>query len=179
MDLRWQEEQRAFQARVLIDDNPDLGLRPYRTFVGVARPTNDRHTGRAERLVVTLILGGVVVSLILAFGLAREFAALAASLTGGVALMVAVSPTVTPPATHNWTPLLAVYAPSVLRGAAPVCVTQISLDEFERLGAEGFGTVVGNPRPGATFGLFVDDHLVWPRTPPRSARDGDPGFGSA
>jgi len=62
---------------------------------------------------------------------------------------------------------------------SPVCVTQISADEFDRLGAEGFGTVVGTPRPAATFGLFVDDHLVWPRTPPRGPRRDDPGFGTA
>ena len=78
-----------------------------------------------------------------------------------------------------WTPLLAVYGTSVLRGEPPICVTQISIDEFERLGTEGFGTVVGNPRPSATFGLFVDDHLVWPRTPPRGPVADDPGFGTS
>ncbi|MDW3220082.1 MAG: hypothetical protein R8F63_15835 [Acidimicrobiales bacterium] len=178
MDLRWQEEQRAFQARVLIDDDPDLALRPYRTFVGAARVIDDRHSSRTERILLTVILGAVVVSLLLAFGFAREFAALTASVTGGIALMMAVSPT--PPARRSsgWTPLLAVYRSSVLRGEAPICVTQISVDEFERLGTEGFGTVVGRPRPGATFGLFVDDHLVWPRTPPRAAIPTDPGFGT-
>ena len=179
MDRRWQEEQRAFQARILIDDNPDVALRPYRTFVGQATTQQDRHTGRVERLLLTLVTGAVVVSVVLALGITREFAALAASFTGGVALMVAVSPTPHEKPKHGWTPLLAVYAPSVLRGAAPVCVTQISLDEFERLGSEGFGTVVGTPRPSATFGLFVDDHLVWPRTPPRGPRADDPGFGAA
>ncbi|MFT5202159.1 MAG: hypothetical protein ACI9C1_001544 [Candidatus Aldehydirespiratoraceae bacterium] len=179
MDLRWQEEQRAFQARVLIDQDPDLALRPYRTFVGAATVIDDRHSSRSERLMVVLVTGAVVVSLLLAFGLAREFAALAASFTGGVALMAAVSPTNHEPQKFGGTPLLAVYSPSVLRGARPICVTQISLDEFEHLGTEGFGTVVGNPRPGATFGLFVDDYLVWPRTPPRGACDTDPGFGSA
>lgn len=179
MDLRWQEEQRAFQARILIDDDPAIGLRPYRTFVGQATSTVDRHAGRSERLAVTIIAGAVVVSLLLAFGAAREFAALTAAIAGGTALILAVSPVTHGRSRDTWTPLLAVYAPSVLRGARPECVTQISVDEFERLGPEGFGTVVGNPRPGATFGLFVDDHLVWPRTPPRAAHDGDPGFGSA
>ena len=178
MDLRWQEEQRAFQARIIIDENPDLALRPYRTFVGQATVTTDRHTSRVERLAVTVIAGGVLVSLLLAFGAPREFAALAASLSGGVALLIGVSPSPHQKPRQGWTPLLAVYAPSVLRGAPPVCVTQISLDEFERLGTEGFGTVVGNPRPGATFGLFVDDHLVWPRTPPRAPQADDPGFGN-
>ncbi len=179
MDLRWQEEQRAFQARVLIEEEPDVALRPYRTFVGTARTNSDRSSSRAERLVVTVIIGAVVVSLLLAFGIAREFAALAASFTGGVALMLAVSPTTHDAPKAGWTPLLAVYGTSVLRGEPPICVTQISIDEFERLGTEGFGTVVGNPRPSATFGLFVDDHLVWPRTPPRGPVADDPGFGTS
>jgi hypothetical protein len=114
----------------------------------------------------------------MAFGVPRELAALAASFTGGVALMVAVSPQ-PQRATDEWTPLLAVYAATVLRGDPPVCVTRIAIDEFERLGPEGFGTVVGTPRPHQTFGLFVDDHLVWPRTPPRGPVLADPGFGAA
>lgn len=177
MDLRWQEEQRAFQARVLIDEEPDLALRPYRTFVGSPGTHGSRTSGRGERLLVLFATGAVIVALLLALGVARELAALAASFTGGVALMVAVSPAQRR-SRAGWTPLLAVYSPSVLRGAAPVCVTQISIDEFERLGEEGFGTVVGDPRPGATFGLFVDDHLVWPRTPPRRAAPDDPSFGT-
>jgi hypothetical protein len=179
MDLRWQEEQRAFQARVLIDEAPDLALRPYRTFVGTAAPRHNRTAGRAERLTVLLVIGAVIVLALLAFGVARELAALAASFTAGVTLMVAVSPAAPAKTKVGWTPLLAVYQPSVMRGARPVCVTQISVDEFDRLGVEGFGTVVGNPRPSATFGLFVDDYLVWPRTPPRGPIDGDPGFGAA
>jgi hypothetical protein len=179
MDLRWQEEQRAFQARVLIDENPDLGLRPYRTFVGTAALQPDRTASRAERLTLVLICGAILVLVLLAFGVARELAALAASFTGGVALMVAVSPPKPATTKIGWTPLLAVYSPSVMRGARPACVTQISVEEFDRLGVEGFGTVVGNPRPGATFGLFVDDYLVWPRTPPRGPDDNDPGFGAA
>lgn len=179
MDLRWQEEQRAFQARVLVDHDPDIGLRPYRTFAGQATSTVDRHAARSERLVVAVIAGAVVVSLLLAFGAPRELAALTAAIDGGISLILVVSPAGHGRGRDTWAPLLAVYAPSVLRGARPQCVTQISVDEFERLGPEGFGTVVGKPRPGATFGLFVDDHLVWPRTPPRAAHDGDPGFGSA
>jgi hypothetical protein len=177
MDLRWQEAQRAFQARVLTAEDPDLGLRPYRTFVGTPTVTADRRAGRIEQLVVVLVVGSAIVTGLLAFGAARELAAVAASFTGGIALMTTVSPR--SPSSRDLTPLLAVYAPSVLRGARPVCITQISLDEFARLGVEGFGTVVGTPRPGATFGLFVDDHLVWPRTPPRGALASDPGFGTA
>ena len=179
MDLRWQEEQRAFQARVLIDESPDLALRPYRTFVGTASPRHDRAAGRAERLVVILSIGAVLVLVLLAFGVAREFAALAASFTGGVALMVAASPSAPLTTRAGWTPLLAVYSHRVVRGDHPECITQISIDEFDRLGIEGFGTVIGNPRPSATFGLFVDDYLIWPRTPPRGPVDNDPGFGAA
>jgi hypothetical protein len=179
MDLRWQEEQRAFQARVLIDDNADLALRPYRTFVGTAHSIHGRTTGRVERLTILLATGVVVVTLLLAVGASTELAALAASFTGGVGVMVALSPPKMRQSKPSWAPLLAVYSPTVLRGAQPVCVTQISIDEFDRLGTEGFGTVVGLPRPGATFGLFVDDYLVWPRTPPRGPLRTDPGFGAA
>ncbi|MEQ8843078.1 MAG: hypothetical protein RIB98_19045 [Acidimicrobiales bacterium] len=180
MDLRWQEEQRAFQARILIDADPELGLRPYRTFVGApTRPPPDRHLGRWERLIIVVVAGAVIVALALVLGLPRELAALTASAAGGIALMVALAPVSHAKPTSEWTPLLAVYAPSVLRGAPPVCVTQISFNEYQRLGTEGFGTVVGNPRPGATFGLFVDEYLVWPRTPPRPPQDDDPGFGSS
>ena len=50
-------------------------------------------------------------------------------------------------------------------------------DEIDRLGAEGFGTVVGTARPGGTVGVFIDEYLVWARTPPRGSRKGDPTFG--
>ncbi len=179
MDLRWHEEQRAFQARVLIDDPPDLDLRPYRTFVGTAAPRPDHTTSRVERLTLMLVAGGILVLVLLAFGVARELAALAASFTGGVALMVAISPPNPATARPDWTPLLAIYSPGVEPGARPECVTQISVEEFDRLGIEGFGIIVGNPRPGATFGLFIDDHLVWPRTPPRGPDPNDPEFGAA
>lgn len=179
MDHDWLEQQRAFQARVLTDDAPSLALRPYRTFVGPATVAIDHRAGRAERLLVIVVAGGVIASLVLAFGLPREVAALAAGLTGGIATIIGLSPTTPHDTGRSWTPLLAVYSPTVVRGAPPACITEISADEFQRLGTEGFGTVVGNPRPGATFGLFVDDHLVWPRTPPRPPQAGDPGFGTA
>lgn len=179
MDPGWQEAQEAFQARVLTDADPALGLRPYRTFRGDAHAPGQERTSRGERLLLIIVTGSVIVALLLAFAAPREVAALTASVLGGVALLTAVSPTPGRGPAVESAPLLAVYAPTVVRGAAPVCVTRISDDEFLRLGAEGFGTVVGDPRPGATFGLFVDDHLVWPRTPPRSAKAGDPRFGDA
>ncbi len=74
---------------------------------------------------------------------------------------------------------MAIYPDGVQRGGRPLCITEISLEELDRLGVEGFGTVVGRPLPGATFGLFVDEHLVWPRTPPRPPDPDDPGFGTS
>jgi hypothetical protein len=133
--------------------------------------------GRAERLMVLVISGAVVVTTMLSLGLAREWAAFTASFTGGVALMVALSPSPARPRSTGWSPLLAVYPRRVTPDTAPVCVTEISLDELERLGFEGSASVVGSPRPGATFGVFVDDHLVWPRTPPRGPEPDDPHFG--
>ena len=179
MDLGWQEQQRAFQARVITQSDEGLGLRPYRTFVGSARPDIRRRVGRVERLLVCAVAGVAVVSTLLAFGAAREMAALVASFTGGIALMISVAPEPAPTRPGGWTPLLAIYRQSVMRGARPVCVTEISLEELDRLGIEGFATVVGDPRPGASFGLFVDDHLVWPRTPPRGPEPDDPCFGAA
>ena len=73
-------------------------------------------------------------------------------------------------------PLL-IYADRARPGAGPVCVTAITDDEHARLGPEGFGNIVGSPRPGGTIGLFIDDYLVWARTPPRGSRKGDPAFG--
>lgn len=177
MDVRWQEAQRSFQARVLTDDRARLQVRPYRTFVGEPTARGRTRTGRAERLMLLLVTGAVVVTAMLSLGLAREWAAFAASFTGGVALMIGLSPASPPPRAMGWSPLLAVYPRRVTRGAAPVCVTEISLDELERLGVEGTASVVGSPRPGATFGLFVDDHLVWPRTPPRAPEPDDPRYG--
>lgn len=179
MELGWEEQQRAFQARVITEADEGIGLRPYRTFIGSARPDTTHRLGRIERLVVFGVAGVVAVVALLVAGAPREIAALVASFTGGVALMISVAPQ--PPRTRagGWTPLLAIYQQSVLRGARPICVTEISIDELDRLGIEGFATVVGDPRPGSSFGLFVDDHLVWPRTPPRGPEPDDPRFGSA
>ena len=74
-------------------------------------------------------------------------------------------------------PLLAIYADRAGIGSVPICVTAISDEEQIRLGEEGFGNVVGSPRPGGTLGVFIDDYLVWARTPPRGNRKGDPSFG--
>ena len=178
MDVRWHEAQRAFQARVLTDEPERLGVRPYRTFVGEAASRTRPRMGRGERLMLLLVVGAVVVTALLLAGVAREWAAFTASFTGGVAVMVVLSPAPPSAARTGWSPLLAVYARTATPADPPMCVTEISLDELDRLGEEGVATVVGSPRPGATFGLFVDDHLVWPRTPPRAPEPDDPGFGA-
>ena len=69
----------------------------------------------------------------------------------------------------------AIYADRRYR-SVPTCVTAISDEEQIRLGEEGFGNVVGSPRPGGTLGVFIDDYLVWARTPPRQPQK-DPSFG--
>ena len=179
MSTGWHEKQRAFQARVITEAGERLGLRPYRTFIGSPVGDRRRSAGRMERFVVVVVTGAVIVGLLLGLGVARELAALVASFTGGVGLVIAVAPEPRPRRADGWAPLLAIYPPTVKGGSRPVCVTEIGLEELDRLGIEGFGTVVGEPRPGATFGLFVDDHLVWPRTPPRGAEAQDPGFGTS
>ncbi|MEZ5166207.1 MAG: hypothetical protein R2695_06845 [Acidimicrobiales bacterium] len=185
VDVRWEERQRAFQARVMTSDEPDLELRPYRTFVGPALAGHDRRTTRAERLVVAFTAATVTILVLLAAGVPREITALTAGFAGGALLVLTVArPDPNgrlrrPRTTEPGAPLLAVYAPTVLVGMAPVCVTRISGAELDRLGREGFATVVGAPRPGSTFGVFVDNHLVWPQTPPRPPVASDPGFGAS
>ncbi len=178
MELGWQQQQRAFQARVVTQSDEGLGLRPYRTFVGSARPEMDRRAGRIERLIVILMAGAVIVAIVASLGAPREIAALIASFVGGVALMTSITPATPAARNRGWTPLLAIYSSSVMRGDRSLCVTEISVDELDRLGMEGFGTVVGKALPGASFGLFVDDYLVWPRTPPRGPETADPLFGA-
>jgi len=107
----------------------------------------------------------------------RQFGALAAGLTGGAAIFAGLAGPDPRPRHDLHEPLLAIYAPDAAVGDRPVCVTAIADDERMRLGAEGYGTVVGSIRPGGTVGVFVDDYLVWARTPPRGSRKGDPGFG--
>ncbi len=179
MDLGWQEQQRAFQARVMTDAEQRVGQFPYRTFIGSPAPAGRPGVGRPERVIVVVAAGVSTVALLLGVGAARELAALAASFTGGVALMAGVAPAPARPGRDEWVPLVAIYPDGVQRGGRPLCITEISLEELDRLGVEGFGTVVGRPLPGATFGLFVDEHLVWPRTPPRPPDPDDPGFGTS
>jgi hypothetical protein len=158
MDLTWEDRQRAFQAKVLnegVSEEFAIGVRPYRTFVGAAIGTPPPAGSRLERTIVAVIAG----------------------LTGGVAIFACLAGP-DPRIRHDLDePLLAIYADRAGIGSVPTCVTAISDEEQVRLGKEGFGNVVGSPRPGGTLGVFIDDYLVWARTPPRGNRKGDPSFG--
>lgn len=151
-------------------------VRPYRTFIGVATGQPPPAGSRLERAMVVLIGGAVITGVLMLFA-PRPLVALVAGLTGGVAVFAGLAGP-DPRVRHDVRePLVAIYGPQAGIGAAPECVTAIADDEVARLGPEGFGTVVGAARPGGTVGLFVDEHLVWARTPPRGSRKGDPTFG--
>ncbi len=176
MELRWEDRQRAFQAKV--DADPDLAIdvRPYRTFMGVATGQPPPAGSRLERAMLVLATLGLLSGLLMLFA-PRPLVALVAGLTGGIAVFGGLAGP-DPRVRHEMRePLVAIYAANAGVGAAPECVTAITDDELARLGTEGFGTVVGAVRPGGTVGLFVDEHLVWARTPPRGSRKGDPSFG--
>ncbi len=178
MELRWEDRQRAFQAKVIADnDIPlDLDVRPYRTFVGAATGQPPPAGSRFERAMLVLIGGAVITGVLVLFA-PRPLVALVAGLAGGMAVFAGLAgpDPRKPHVTHE--PLVALYAAQASVGEAPECVTAIAADEIDRLGTEGFGTVVGTVRPGGTVGLFVDEYLVWARTPPRGSRKGDPAFG--
>lgn len=180
MDLRWEDRQRAFQARVLtegVGDDIAIGVRPYRTFLGASSGAAPTAGSRLERAMIVVIAGTAICSTLLLIGGPKTIAALIAGITGGLAVFAGLAgpdPRVRD-VLHE--PLLAIYADRARPGAGPVCVTAITDDEHARLGPEGFGNIVGSPRPGGTIGLFIDDYLVWARTPPRGSRKGDPAFG--
>jgi hypothetical protein len=180
MDLRWEDRQRAFQAKVLtegIGDDLAIGVRPYRTFLGAAVGTPPPAGSRLERALIVVIAGTAICVTLLLIGGPRSIVALIAGLTGGVAVFAGLAGP-DPRVRHVMhEPLLAIYEDRAGPGAAPVCVTAITDDEQFRLGEEGFGNIVGAPRPGGTLGVFIDDYLVWARTPPRGSRKGDPAFG--
>ncbi|MEM9202819.1 MAG: hypothetical protein AAGC53_14230 [Actinomycetota bacterium] len=180
MDLRWEDRQRAFQARVLtegVNDDIGIGVRPYRTFLGASTGAPPPAGSRIERALLVVIAGTAICSTLMLVGGPKTIVALIAGLTGGVALFAGLAgpdPRVRQVMNE---PLLAIYEDRARPGAVPVCVTAITDDEQHRLGEEGFGNIVGSPRPGGTVGVFIDDYLVWARTPPRGNRKGDPAFG--
>ena len=176
MELRWEDRQRAFQAKVVADNDIAVDVRPYRTFLGVATGQPPPAGSRVERAMLVLI-GGAVISGVLTLFAPRPLVALVAGLTGGIAVFAGLAGPDPRVRQELREPLVAIYAAQAGVGAVPECVTAIADDELDRLGAEGFGTVVGAVRPGGTVGLFVDEHLVWARTPPRGSRKGDPTFG--
>ena len=176
MELRWEDRQREFQAKVLADPEIAVQVRPYRTFTGVATGQPPPAGSRLERAMLVLIAGAAITGTLLLVA-PRPVVALVAGLTGGIAVFAGLAGP-DPRVRHDLRePLVAIYAARAGIGATPECVTAISDDEVSRLGPEGFGTVVGAVRPGGTVGLFVDEHLVWARTPPRGSRKGDPTFG--
>ena len=128
---------------------------------------------------MVVIIGAVaIVATLMIAGAPQELTAATAGLGGGIALLAGLAG----PDPHRVTlpsePVLAIYARTVARGDLPQVVTQITLDEMERLGGEGYGSLVGAARPGGTLGVFVDDYLIWARTPPRSGINLDPRFGT-
>ena len=160
----------------MADNDIAVDVRPYRTFMGVATGQPPPAGSRVERAMLVLI-GGAVISGVLMLFAPRPLVALVAGLTGGIAVFAGLAGP-DPRVRHDVKePLVAVYAAQAGVGAAPESVFAIADDELTRLGPEGFGTVVGAVRPGGTIGLFVDEHLVWARTPPRGSRKGDPTFG--
>ena len=180
MDLTWEDRQRAFQAKVLtegVSEEFAIGVRPYRTFVGAATGTPPPAGSRLERALIAVIAGAAIAAALVLLGGPRTIVAVIAGLTGGVAMFAGLAGP-DPRIRHDLDePLLAIYADRAGIGSAPICVTAISDEEQIRLGEEGFGNVVGSPRPSGTLGVFIDDYLVWARTPPRGNRKGDPSFG--
>lgn len=178
MKLRWDDRQRAFQAKVLAGaDNTIVEVHPYRTFFGSASDQAPNAGSRLERAFIVVIATVVICATMALIGLPKTAFALVAGLGGGAALVAGLAgpdPRVRHPLNE---PLLAIYHQSAAPGDEPRCVTSITDDEQRRLGSEGFGTVVGSARPGGAFGVFVDDYLVWAKSPPRGARRDDPFFG--
>lgn len=161
---------------MLADPEIVVQVRPYRTFTGVASGQAPPAASRLERAMLVLIAGAAITGTLMLVA-PRPVVALVAGLTGGIAVFAGLAGP-DPRARHDVRePLVAIYPARAGIGAAPECVTAIADDEMARLGPEGFGTVVGAVRPGGTVGLFVDEHLVWARTPPRGTRKGDPAFG--
>jgi len=180
VDVEWFERQRAFQARVLVDPDPELDQMWFRTTVGPSAPEPPRPLGRLGRGAMTALAGATVVGLLLLLDVPRVIAAGVAALWGGATLFVALAGP-GPSRRHageESVALLALWPSSATAGDPPACVAPILPADRRRLGVDGAVTVVGRPRPDATFGAFADDHLVWPQGRPRRARPDDPGLGT-
>lgn len=178
LKIRWQDRQRVFQARVLTNANVDVHLRTYRTFQGSPHGRPRPATSRPERAFVVVIGTLAIVAALMLGGAPRELAAGVAGLGGGMALVAGLAGPDPRQIVMPSEPLLAIYARRVTRGDLPEAVTQITAAEMARLGPHGYGSLVGTARPGGTLGIFIDDYLVWARTPPRSGIRVDPPFGT-
>ncbi len=177
LKIRWQDRQRVFQARVLTQADIDVDLRTYRTFKGSPLGRPRPATSRPERAFVVVIATIAIVAALMLGAAPRELAAGVAGLGGGMALVAGLAGPDPRQVIVPSEPLLAIYARRVARGDLPQAVTRITDAEMARLGSHGYGSLVGTARPGGTLGIFVDDYLVWARTPPRSGIQLDPPFG--
>ena len=178
---RWEDRQRAFQARVVLDEHSPgsrLTVRPYRTFHGDPIGKPPAADSRLERAAMVLIAGTVMTVSLALIGGPRTLVAIVAGLAGGVMVFAGLAGPDPRASSPLHQPLLAIFRSTVQPGDLPDCVTQISPEELTYLGDEGYATVIGTAAPLGTFGAFLDDYLVWPRTPPRGNRRGDPPFGT-
>ena len=90
MELRWEDRQRAFQAKVLADPETAMQVRPYRTFLGVATGQPPPAGSRLERAMLVLI-GGAAITGVLLLVAPRPLVALVAGLTGGIAVFAGLA----------------------------------------------------------------------------------------
>ena len=178
MELRWEDRQRSFQAKVLAEsDLSAVDVRPYRTFLGASSGSAPPAGSRIERGLIVVIATVVIVVAMILIGFPKTLFALVAGLGGGAALVAGLAGPDPRARRELHEPLVAIFSATAQPGDPPECVTAITDAEQQRLGDEGFATVVGSARPNGNVGIFVDDYLVWARTPPRGPRRADPRFG--
>ena len=94
MDLRWEDRQRAFQAKVLtegIGEDVAIGVRPYRTFLGASSGTPPPAGSRIERALLVVIAGTAICCTLVLIGGPKSIVALLAGLTGGIAVFAGLA----------------------------------------------------------------------------------------
>lgn len=177
VDVEWFERQRVFQAQALSDTGASIDHMWFRTTVGPADAASPRPLGRVARAALLAVAGAAVVGLLLVLDVARIVPAAVASLWGGFTLVAALAGP-EPRGDHGPdVALLALWPRTASAGDRPVCVAPILATDRRRLGVDGEVTVVGRARADSNFGVFADDHLVWPQARPRRARPEDPALG--
>jgi hypothetical protein len=123
------------------------------------------------------VAGAAVVGLLLVLDVARIVPAAIAAAWGGFTLITVLAG---PDGRRDRGPdvaLIALWPRTASAGDQAICVAPILAADRRRLGVDGEVTVVGRARADATFGVFADDHLVWPQARPRRARPEDPTLG--